>query len=200
MIQSPLEADQSWGLPFKADLPLNGKDRSISLFLVCFYVSWHWAFSVLLLASMLMRKGCMEWAWQELKLQQGKYRSFWNTNKVCPSQAKLLSIKMCKSVPEQGYFTLCRHNIDRTMEANSIGFGDAGRESDAVLLKMDRKIAGNKIQFSATSNCTVTLWEKRGGLNPCVRAWQGCTLKQGLQSQQHNLPCVSTTVEMFCQI
>lgn len=26
VIQSPLEAGQSWGLPFKADLPLNGKN------------------------------------------------------------------------------------------------------------------------------------------------------------------------------
>ena len=33
---------------------------------------------------------------------------------------------------------------------------------------MGKKVADNKIMFSATSNCTVTLWEKRGGLKPCV--------------------------------
>ena len=88
---------------------------------------------------------------------------------------------MCESVLGRGYFILCVCNIARAMEGSSIGFGDAGSVGKSCAFKkMEKKVADNKMVFSATASHTVTLWEKRGGLKPCVRAWQGCTLEQGL--------------------
>lgn len=83
------------------------------------------------------------------------------------SQAKLLSIKMCKRPRVRVLFIVCiQHSQSSGSKLINSVMLAVGVGRCCPLKKIGKKVADNKIMFSATSHCTVALWEKGGGLKP----------------------------------